>query len=409
MKRLITSILLCLSLMGLAPLPSASAQGTLTQGVWSLAYPDFSKLASDKSWKFEVIANGSNQIFQTDLIRVEVTNSSGESIGSGSYLQRSGSVKSAVVDVTLIYKENLTSIEIARGLNVKVQINRFDLRESGGTLTFIVPTTTFPKRPIQNTDYIKLNSDFSKPLVYPEDCAKVPFSYTMNDPYEEIDQVNFDIIDSKGKSLAGAYSYGYRSGVIQGELSLCDYSLSSAAAPYQFQIELEFDSSLKKSPGIILSQFVVAGKFATVDAQIAGMPSVCQKGSTFRVSNGTCPTGFKLVNFGALSDIQWNTLTRSAGSLKNKNFIIYGCVAQFDSNTGGSKFRAYALPSPAERYYDGANSLFTGSAKALLKLSKDDAFAAKVTVSGATTYTTLGGRTSVPSFLIRDFVKIGTC
>jgi hypothetical protein len=53
--------------------------------------------------------------------------------------------------------------------------------------------------------------------------------------------------------------------------------------------------------------------------------------------------------------------------------------------------------------------MFTGSAKALLKLSKDDAFAAKVTISGATTYSTLGGRTSVPNFLIRDFVKIGTC
>jgi len=115
------------------------------------------------------------------------------------------------------------------------------------------------------------------------------------------------------------------------------------------------------------------------------------------------------VNFGPISTIQWNTLTRSAGSLKNRNFMVYGCVAQFDGNTGGSKFRAYALPSPAERYYDGANSLFTGSAKALLKLSKDDAFAAKVTISGATTYSTLGGRTSVPSFLIRDFVKIGTC
>lgn len=409
MKRSLTLFVLCLSLMGLTPLQSASAQGTIAQGIWSLKYPDFSNLASDRSWKFEVIANGTNQIFQTDLIRVEVLNSSGQSIGSGSYLQRSGSVKAAVVDVTVIYKEYLTSSEISKGLNVKVQINRFDLRQPGGILTFVVPTTTLPKRPIQNSDYINLNSDFSKPLTFPEDCTKVPFSYTMNDPYEEISQVNFDIIDSKGKSLAGAYSYGYRSGIIQGELSLCDYSLSSATGPFQFQIELEFDSDLKKSPGIILSPFVVAGKFATVDTQVSAMPSVCQKGGTYRVSKGLCPTGFKLVNFAALSTIQWNTLTRSAGSLKNKNFIIYGCVAQFDSNTGGSKFRAYALPTPAERYFAGANSLFTGSAKALLTLSKDDAFAAKVTVSGASTYTTLGGRTSVPSFMIRDFVKIGTC
>jgi len=409
MKRLITLFLLCVSLIGLTPLQSSNAQGVLTQGVWSLAYPDFSKLASDKSWNFEVRANGANQIFQTDLIRIEVSNSSGESIGSGSYLQRSGIVKTAIVEVILIYKENLASADIAKGLIVKVQIDRFDPFEPITTYSFIVPTSTIPKRPVQNSEYIKLNSDFSKPLAFPEDCTKVPFSYTVNDPFGDIDQVNFDIVDAKGKSLAGAYSYGYRSETVQGELNLCDYSLSSATGPFQFQIELEFASTLKKSPGIILSPFVIAGKFASVDGQIAGMPSVCQKGTTYKTSGGPCPAGFKLVNFGQLSTIQWNTLTRSAGSLKNKNFLVYGCVAQFDSNTGGSKFRAYTLPSPAERYYDGANSLFTGSAKALLKLSEDDAFAAKVTVSGATTYTTLGGRTSVPSFLIRDFVKIGTC
>jgi hypothetical protein len=410
MKRLITSFLLCLALIGFSPIQNAAATGTLTQGDWSLVYPDFSKVGSDTEWNFEVKANGANQIFQTDVIWVEIFNSSEDQIGLGTYLQKSGSAKSAIVEVTLLEKKKLATSDLSKGLTVKLRIDRFrSLELKGGTFTFLVPTLNFPKRPTQNNQYIKLNSDFSKPLTFPEDCTKVPFSYTMNDPFEDIDQVNFDIIDSKGKSLAGAYSYGYRSETVQGELTLCDYSLSSATGPFQFQIELEFDSSLNKSPGIILSPFVVANKFAKVEGQIAAMPFVCQKGTTYRTSNGPCPSGFKLVNFGPLSTIQWNTLTRSAGSLKNKNFIVYGCVAQFDSNTGGSKFRAYTLPSPAERYYDGANSLFTGSAKALLKLSEDDAFAAKVTVSGATTYTTLGGRTSVPSFLIRDFVKIGTC
>jgi hypothetical protein len=136
---------------------------------------------------------------------------------------------------------------------------------------------------------------------------------------------------------------------------------------------------------------------------------VCQKGSTFNTAKGACPSGYKKVNFISPTTVQWNTLTRSAGSLKGKKFLVYGCVAQFDSNTGGSKFRAYTLPSPAERYFNGANSLYTGSAKSLLKLSEDDAFAAKVTVSGATAYATLGGRTSVPTFSIKDFVKIGSC
>ena len=410
MKRLVTSFLLCLSLVGFSSIQNAAATGTLTQGDWSLVYPDFSKVGNETKWSFEVKANGTNQIFQTDLIWVEIFNSIGDSIGLGTYLQKSGSAKSTMVEVTLLDKKKLASSDLSKGLTVKLRIDRFrSLEMKGGTFTFLVPTLNFPKRPVQNSEYIKLNSDFSRPLAFPEDCTTVTFSYTMNDPFEDIDQVNFDIVDAKGKSLAGAYSYGYRSETVQGELNLCDYSLSSATGPFQFQIELEFASTLKKSPGIILSPFVIASKFASVDGQIAGMPSVCQKGTTYKTSGGPCPAGFKLVNFGQLSTIQWNTLTRRAGSLKNKNFLVYGCVAQFDSNTGGSKFRAYTLPSPAERYYDGANSLFTGSVKALLKLSEDDAFAAKVTVSGATTYTTLGGRTSVPSFLIRDFVKIGTC
>jgi hypothetical protein len=115
------------------------------------------------------------------------------------------------------------------------------------------------------------------------------------------------------------------------------------------------------------------------------------------------------VNFTKPTTTQWNSLSRTPNSQKGKNFIVYGCVAQFDANTGGSKFRGYVLPDPAKSYYSGVNSLLTGNAKSLLKLSEKDAFAAKVYVSGATTYTSIGGRNAVPNFAIRDFVKIGTC
>ena len=42
-------------------------------------------------------------------------------------------------------------------------------------------------------------------------------------------------------------------------------------------------------------------------------------------------------------------------------------------------------------------------------LKENDAFAAKVNVSGATSYSTIGNKTTVPTFAIRDFVKIGSC
>jgi hypothetical protein len=172
---------------------------------------------------------------------------------------------------------------------------------------------------------------------------------------------------------------------------------------------LQFKANLNKMPMTAQFPFSLAGKYSAVENLVSAMPTVCQKGSTYKTTKGNCPSGYKNVSFTIPTTVQWNTLTRSANSLKGKKFLVYGCVAQFDTNTGGSKFRAYTLPAPAERYYSGANSLYTGSAKSLLKLSEDDAFAAKVVVSGATTYTTLGGRTSVPSFSLKDFVKIGTC
>jgi hypothetical protein len=231
----------------------------------------------------------------------------------------------------------------------------------------------------------------------------------MNDPFLEIDQINFDLVDYAGKSLSSAYSYGYRSGAVKGELSLCPSTLSAAKAPFSFQVEVKFESYLNKSPLLSQTPFALLGKYSEIEALVTAMSTVCQKGSSFKTTKVGCPSGYKSVNFTSPTAVQWNMLTRSAGSLKGKKFLLYGCVAQFDSNTGGSKFRAYTLPSPAERYFNGANSLYTGSAKSLLKLSEDDAFAAKVTVSGATAYSTLGGRTSVPTFSIKDFVKVGSC
>ncbi len=408
MKTLIR--LLAISLLGLIPVTPAQAQGTVTQGDWSIVYPDFSKLASDKAWIFEVKANGTNVIEQTDLIWVEIFNSSNQSLSTGTYLHKGTTTQSVKVETTIIYRDRIAASDLTKGLTLKLRVDRFrSTQMKGGNFTFVIPATTFPRKPVLLTDYIKLNSDFSKPIAFPKECSDVLFSYTMNDPYQDIDQVNFDIVDATGKSLAGAYSYGYRSETIQGDMTLCPYSLEAAIAPFSFQIEIQFESILNKTPLVSKYLYNVGSKYAATDNLVSQMPTVCQKGSTYKTSKGGCPEGFKAVTFSTPTTIQWNSLTRSANSMKGKKFLLYGCVAQFDTNTGGSKFRAYSLPAPAERYYDGANSLFTGSAKSLLKLSKDDAFAAKVVVSGATTYTTLGGRTSVPSFSIKDFVKIGKC
>lgn len=409
MKRLLLALLFFLGSIGFFVQSPANATGILTQGDWSLVYPDFSKFASDQEWTFEIRANGTNEIGTGDYIDLNVFSAANTRIGFKSYIHSGASVKQVKISL-LIDKDEIAKTNLSQPLIAKLDIDRsFNSKLKDGSFTFSIPTNTFPSRPQILSDYLKMNTDFSSPLEFPKDCTNVLFSYTMNDPYREIDEVNFDIIDATGKSVSSTYSYGYRSETVQGKFYLCPYELDETKGPFNFQVKLQFETYLNKAPLISKYPFALAGKYSAVEASVSAMPTVCQKGSDYKVSKGSCPSGYKSVSFSAPTAVQWNTLTRSASSLKGKKFLVYGCVAQFDSNTGGSKFRAYTLPAPAERYYKGANSLYTGSAKSLLKLSEDDAFAAKVTVSGATTYTTLGGRTSVPSFSIKDFVKIGTC
>ena len=409
MKRLSIALLFLLSSIGAFVQSPANATGVLTQGEWSLVYPDFSKLASDQEWTFEVRANGANEIGTGDYIDLNVFTGANTRIGLKSYIHSGASVKQVKISL-ILYKSEIAKANLSQPLTAKLDIDRsFNSKLKDGSFTFSIPTSTFPARPQSLSDYLKLNTDFSSAIEFPKECTNILFSYTINDPYMEIDEVNFDIIDASGKSVSSTYSYGYRSETVQGKFYLCPYELDETKGPFNFQVELLFETYLNKSALVSKFPFALAGKYSAVDALVAAMPTVCQKGSDYKTSKSGCPLGYKSVSFVSPTAVQWNTLTRSASSLKGKKFLVYGCVAQFDSNTGGSKFRAYTLPAPAERYFKGANSLYTGSAKSLLKLSEDDAFAAKVTVSGATTYTTLGGRTSVPSFSIKDFVKIGSC
>jgi hypothetical protein len=409
MRKGLLSILSVVMLSSFLNATPAGATGTLTQGEWTLVYPDFSKLVSDQEWVFEVRANGSNEIGSSDYIDLNIYTSSNVMVAFKSYMHSGPSTKQVKMNL-ILNKDAISKANINQPLIAKLEIDRsFNSKLKDGSFSFSIPTTTFPKRPSTIGEYVKLNSDFSTPIEFPKSCTDIPFSYTMNDPYQDIDEVNFDIVDSAGESLGSAYSYGYRSETLQGKISLCSYSLEKAVAPFKFQVKVQFESYMNLAPMTAQFPFALSGKFANVENAVSGMSLVCQKGSTYKVAKANCPSGYKKVEFTTPTTIQWNTLTRSANSLKGKKFLVYGCVAQFDTNTGGSKFRAYTLPAPAERYYNGANSLYSGSAKSLLKLSEDDAFAAKVVVSGATTYTTLGGRTSVPSFSIKDFVKIGTC
>jgi hypothetical protein len=256
-----------------------------------------------------------------------------------------------------------------------------------------------------------MKTDFAvTEIPYPKSCSPFEYQYSVNDPYDEISSLDFSLLDGTGKSLASDYEFVTETATQTGSISLCDFTISKAVAPFTLKATIKFSSSTGK-PSIesvipVKIENPALKHFAALNAQ--GV--VCVKGSSYSVAkSGKCPSGAKVVNFIEPTELQWNTLTRSPAQVKGKNFVIFGCVSQFDANTGGSKFRAYASKTPTASWLSGVNSLFTGNAKNLLKLKEDDAFVAKVNVSGATSYSTIGNKTSVPAFAVRDFVKIGTC
>jgi len=274
-----------------------------------------------------------------------------------------------------------------------------------------LPSNNFPKRPTLFNEYITFKTDFATTEIpYPKSCSPFEYQYSINDPYGDISNLEFAVLDGAGKTLASDYDYGSENPIQTGSISICDYSIAKATGPFTLKSTISFSSSSGKLALESVIPVKIENPVTKYLNALTAQGVVCVKGSTYSVAkSGKCSNGAKIVNFTEPTEIQWNTLTRSPAQVKGKNFVIFACVSQFDANTGGSKFRAYASNKPSASWLSGVNSIFTGNAKSLLKLKEDDAFIAKVNVSGATSYSTIGNKTTVPTFAVRDFVKIGSC
>ena len=494
---------------------------------WTLTVPDLNFTTS--SWKFVLTPNSPNFLDDFDSVTLKLKDSKGKEIGSA--FDYASMAKDTKLDFTMyVDASDFSKVESTSSFIATAEIKRgSSSKQANVNLTFSVPTTSFPKRPVAFVDYLSFSTDLTTlEMPFPKECEALEFKYTMNDPFSEISDIDFSLIDAKGEEIASESAYSSQKGEQKGDFSVCGYTIKDATAPFSIDVVITFDdetgkSNLSKNYKILNSKFpkrpVVFADYLTMKTDFAnteipypksctpfeyqydlndpydeissldfalldgagkalasdfdfagesktqtgsislcdftianavgpftlkatikfsssnGKPSlesvipvkienpaikyltalkaqgvVCVKGSTYSVAkSGKCPSGAKAVNFSEPTELQWNTLTRSPAQVKGKNFVIFGCVAQFDANTGGSKFRAYASKTPTASWLSGVNSIFSGNAKSLLKLKEDDAFIAKVNVSGAISYSTIGNKTSVPSFAVRDFVKIGTC
>ena len=516
-----------ISATGVGMTAANAAPVNVTSNGWTLTVPDLNFTTS--SWKFVLTPNSPNFLDDFDSVTLKLKDSKGKEIGSA--FDYASMAKDPKLDFTMyVDASDFSKVESTSSFIATAEIKRgSSSKQANVNLTFSVPTTSFPKRPVAFVDYLSFSTDLTTlEMPFPKECEALEFKYTMNDPFSEISDIDFSLIDAKGEEIASESAYSSQKGEQKGDFSVCGYTIKDATAPFSIDVVITFDdetgkSNLSKNYKILNSKFpkrpVVFADYLTMKTDFAnteipypksctpfeyqydlndpydeissldfslldgsgkslasdfdfagesktqtgsislcdftiatavgpftlkatikfsssnGKPSlesvipvkienpaikyltalkaqgvVCVKGSTYSVAkSGKCPSGAKAVNFTEPTELQWNTLTRSPAQVKGKNFVIFGCVAQFDANTGGSKFRAYASKTPTASWLSGVNSMFSGNAKSLLKLKENDAFIAKVNVSGAISYSTIGNKTSVPSFAVRDFVKIGTC
>ena len=345
----------------------------------------------------------------TELSQVDfqLKDSSGKTLESDYATSRDPEVQKSEFNIcSYTLKDSAAPYSLVTILNFNDSTGKSDL-----TTTTKLPSNNFPKKPVIFTDYITMKTDFATTEIpYPKSCTPFEYQYSVNDPYGEISSLDFSLLDSSGKPLASDFDFVTETAVQTGSISICDFTIAKAVGPFTLKATIKFSSSTGKPSIETVIPVKIENPAIKYLTTLNAQGVVCLKGSTYSVVKGSaCPSGAKAVIFSEPTEIQWNTLTRSPDQVKGKNFVIFGCVAQFDANTGGSKFRAYASKTPSVSWLSGVNSIFTGNAKSLLKLKENDAFVAKVNVSGATSYSTIGNKTTVPTFAIRDFVRIGTC
>lgn len=418
--RKLTIALTSLALMGSMSMAQAApqssqgkeafARGILSSSTWSIEYPDFAASLKEGKWVFILKAVAPNTIGEFDTADFTLTDANGKELLSDSGY--SSSANGSIEFYDYVSASDLNGVDITRDFKGLIKLTRgYGSTLKGANITVTIPVKGFPKKPTAFNEYVSLTTSFTS-IAYPQSCSPVEFQYNFSDPYDEVSTIKFAVVDSAGKEVTTASALFIEEGQQKDDFQLCPYSLDGTVAPYSMVTTISFNSDTGKLALTDKISFPLASKADEAKAKANSLGDYCAKGSASKVvaSGATCPSGYKKVTFSVPNELQWNSLTRMPNSQKNKNYVVYACVAQFDANTGGSKFRGYASPVAQQYYFsNGANAIFTGSASQLLKLGENTAFIAKVTVTGGVSYSTIGGKTSVPSLAIKQFQVIGKC
>ncbi len=358
-------------------------------------------------WPFVVAKAGGFQ--PGDSVDVKVVDSTGKQISSDyEYLSSYGS-PAAELRLDLRGYSGLTSAQVTSGLRLLLTYSDGNYKTADLNFSYAMPAQLFPSAPSDKSQFVKFaKSDYTFDRTL--SCGYQIVDFVIDDPYEEIRSVRVSLQSPAGAEIDSGTLYPDRTtGINVVSFFLCpdDFDVyagkNEVTASIEWQTSGQVPVSIKTSAS--LSQFSKPAREAA-----AKLKKFCFKGSSYKsTSNGKCPAGFKPATFATPSVVQWNSLSRNPAGSTGGKFRIFACIAQFDSVTGTSNFRAYATRSESSSYYSGVNSYFKGDKRQLLSYSEDDLVVADVTVTGKYSYSTFGGGTSVPYFQIRDIKKVGTC
>ena len=244
---------------------------------WTLTVPDLTFTTS--SWKFVLTPNSPNFLDDFDSVTLKLKDSKGKEIGSA--FDYASMAKDPKLDFTMyVDASDFSKVESTSSFIATAEIKRgSSSKQANVNLTFSVPTTSFPKRPVAFADYLSFSTDLTTlEMPFPKECEALEFKYTMNDPFSEISDIDFSLIDAKGEEIASESAYSSQKGEQKGDFSVCGYTIKDATAPFSIDVVITFDdetgkSNLSKNYKILNSKFpkrpVVFADYLTMKTDFA--------------------------------------------------------------------------------------------------------------------------------------------
>jgi hypothetical protein len=409
MKKLLSFLLTAGALVTMTSVvPAQALPGqTATFGDANFTFQVEPYLGDAKPWSF--VAAKAGGFKPGDSLDAEVVDSTGKQIASDYEYLSSYGASAAELRLDLRSYAGLTSAQVAQGLRLLITYSDDNYRTADLSFSYGIPAQVFPTAPSNKSQFVQFAQPsyaFDRAL----NCGYQIVDLKVDDPYEEIRTVRVALQSPNGDEIAYETFYPDPAAATNSvSFFLCPSDFDDYSGKNLLSATIEWKATGVAST-VVSAQATFSALSKSAREAVSKLKKFCVKGTTYKsTQTGKCTSGYKLATFATPTVVQWNALSRNPAGSKGGKFRVFACVAQFDSVTGSSSFRAYATRSESSSYYSGVNSFFKGDKKQLLSYSEDDLIVADVTVIGKYSYSTLGGGTSVPLFQIRDLKKVGTC